>query len=71
MLVEELAYMDDETLDGWALEARSEQFVQRIVDEYVRQYFEESTKGVAELLEREETPSKRQLRPTRPRRMIR
>jgi hypothetical protein len=51
MLVKELAYMrNDDELNGFQLERSCEEFVRRIVDEYIRQYFEESTRAAAELV---------------------
>lgn len=51
MLVGEIAYMQDgEEVTGLDLEHMTEKFIQRIVDEYARQYFEESTRTAAELV---------------------
>lgn len=51
MLVNELSYMEDgEELQGLDLESATEKYIQNIVDEYARQYFEESTRAAAELV---------------------
>ena len=48
MLVSEIAYMqEEEEVSGLELDGLTEKFIQRIVDEYVRQYFEESTRAAA------------------------
>lgn len=53
MLVGEISYMNDgEELSNLDLDHLSEKFIQRIVDEYIRQYFEESTRSAAEILSR-------------------
>ncbi|WDL96968.1 hypothetical protein [Alicyclobacillus sp. ALC3] len=51
MLVEEVSYLaDGEGLASWELREQVEQLIGRILDEYVRQHFEESTKAAAQLL---------------------
>lgn len=53
MIVCEVEYMQSgEELRGIELEEECQDFVRKIVDEYIRQYFEESTRSVAELLTR-------------------
>ncbi|WDL97781.1 hypothetical protein [Alicyclobacillus sp. ALC3] len=51
MLVEEVMYFERENaLASWELREQVEQLIGHILDEYVRQHFEESTKVAAQLL---------------------
>lgn len=62
MLVNEISFMQNgEELEGLDLESTTEAFIQRIVDEYVHQYFEESTRTAAELVVRRQQQRQRRL----------
>lgn len=51
MLVEEVVYFErDDAIATWEIREQVEQLIGRILDEYVRQHFEESTRAAAELL---------------------
>jgi hypothetical protein len=51
MLVEELAFMQGYgELNGFQRERQAEDFIRSIVDEYISQYFKESTRSAAELV---------------------
>lgn len=51
MLVDEVTYLDTEVeLQSWERHEQVQQLVTQILDEYVRQHFEESTRMVARLM---------------------
>lgn len=71
MLVAEIAYLNGGTkLDGWTIEAEAEALVRGIVDQYVSDYFEESTHSVVQLITRNDVATPPPASPP-PRRRVR